>query len=298
MDQTTAPLRFTSYLALGDSFTEGMCDDLGPDGRYRGWADRLATALALEVLDPEVDGGDFRYANLAVRGKLIGQIVEEQLDPALACGAELVTLAGGLNDVLRPGCEIAVVQRRLGAAVERLLATGAVVVLFTSTDPSRRMAGSARLMPAIHQLRAFVTELGAHPRVAVVDLFPAACFDDRRLWAEDRLHLSPEGHRRVAEAARQALGRPSAFDWRAPLPTAAPVGRWAKLRGDLRWLRIHVLPWLGRRLTGRSSGDGRAGAHFDAELGKAVPTVISWLGMPAMGERPWPDVTGGAADSP
>ncbi|MDH6116131.1 lysophospholipase L1-like esterase [Kitasatospora sp. GAS204A] len=253
MDQTTtAPAPFSSYLALGDSFTEGMCDDLGPDGHYRGWADRLAAALASEV-----DGADFRYANLAVRGKLIGQIVDEQLAQAVASGAQLVTLAGGLNDVLRPGCDIAVVQARLGEAVERLLATGATVVLFTSTDPTRRMAGGARLLPAIRQLKAFVEELGAHPRVAVVDLFSAACFDDRRLWAEDRLHLSPEGHRRVAEAVCQALGRPAAFDWRAPLPPAAPPGGWAKLRGDLRWLRIHVLPWLGRRLTGRSSGDGR-----------------------------------------
>ncbi|MCX4749847.1 SGNH/GDSL hydrolase family protein [Kitasatospora sp. NBC_01287] len=252
MDQTTAPTRFSSYLALGDSFTEGMCDELGPDGHYRGWADRLAAALASEV-----DGGDFRYANLAVRGKLIGQICAEQLAPAESAGAELVTLAGGLNDVLRPGCDIAEVRARLGSAAERLLATGAVVVLFTSTDPTRRMAGGARLLPAITRLKAFVEELGEHPRVAVVDLFSARCFDDRRLWAEDRLHLSPEGHRRVAEAVLQALGRPPAFDWRAPLPPAPPVGRLAVLRADLRWLRIHLLPWLGRRLTGRSSGDGR-----------------------------------------
>ncbi|MGF1426057.1 SGNH/GDSL hydrolase family protein [Kitasatospora sp. LaBMicrA B282] len=253
MDQTAAaPAPFASYLALGDSFTEGMCDDLGPDGHYRGWADRVAAALAAERAPAE-----FRYANLAVRGKLIGQICAEQLAPAVAAGAELVTLAGGLNDVLRPGCEIAEVEAKLGAAVDELLATGATVVLFTSTDPTRRMAGSARLMPAIDRLRAFVREYGRQPRVAVVDLFGARCFDDRRLWAEDRLHLSPEGHRRVAEAVLQALGRPAAFDWREPLPPAAPVAWPAKLRGDLRWLRVHVLPWLGRRLTGRSSGDGR-----------------------------------------
>ncbi|WP_327069752.1 SGNH/GDSL hydrolase family protein [Kitasatospora sp. NBC_01302] len=252
MDQEPAFTRFSSYVAVGDSFTEGMCDELRPDGHYRGWADRLAASLAAEVAPVQ-----FRYANLAVRGKLIGQIGAEQLAPAVAAGPELVTLAGGLNDVLRPGCEIEAVRAQLGEAAEKLLATGATVVLFTSTDPTRRMAGSARLLPAIRQLRHFVQELGAHPRVAVVDLFTAPCFDDRRLWAEDRLHLSAEGHRRVAEAVRQALGRPAAFDWRAALPPAAPAGRAARIRGDLRWLRIHVLPWLGRRLTGRSSGDGR-----------------------------------------
>ena len=76
-------------------------------------------------------------------------------------------------------------------------------------------------------------------------------------WAEDRLHLSPEGHRRVAEGVLEALGRPTASDWRAPLPAAAPPGRAEKLRSDARWLGAHLGPWIGRRLTGRSSGDGR-----------------------------------------
>ena len=53
---------YTSFVALGDSFTEGMSDEL-PDGSYRGWADLLAARLAAR--EP-----GFRYANLAVRGKL------------------------------------------------------------------------------------------------------------------------------------------------------------------------------------------------------------------------------------
>ncbi|WP_035805241.1 SGNH/GDSL hydrolase family protein [Kitasatospora mediocidica] len=243
---------FRSMVAVGDSFTEGMCDELLPDGQYRGWADRVAARLAAEGAP-----GEFRYANLAVRGKLIGQICAEQVGEAVALGSELVTLAGGLNDVLRPGCDIDDVEAKLGEAAERLLAAGGTVVLFTSTDPTRRMAGSARLLPAILRMKAFVEGLGTRPRVAVVDLFSAGCFDDRRLWAEDRLHLSAEGHRRVAEAVLQALGRPAVFDWREPLPPAAPVGRVAKLRADARWLRIHVGPWLLRRITGKSSGDGR-----------------------------------------
>ncbi len=246
------PTAFRSYVAVGDSFTEGMCDDLLPDGQYRGWADRLAARLAAER---PADG--FQYANLAVRGKLIGQIHDEQVDRATAMGAELVTLAGGLNDVLRPRCDIARVEELLGAAATRLRAGGATVVLFTSTDPTRRMAGSARLLPAILRMKAFVHELAQDPGIAVVDLFSAPCFDDRRLWAEDRLHLSPEGHRRVAEAVLESLGRPVGSDWRAPLPTVAPPTRSEKLAADARWARTHLGPWIGRRLTGRSSGDGR-----------------------------------------
>ncbi|KOV13115.1 GDSL family lipase [Streptomyces sp. XY431] len=255
------PTAFRSYVAVGDSFTEGMCDDLLPDGHYRGWADRLAARLAAEHAAEHAAGhpaDGFRYANLAVRGKLIGQIHDEQVDRAAGLGAELVTLAGGLNDVLRPRCDIARVEELLGSAATRLRATGATVVMFSSTDPTRRMAGSARLLPAILRMKDFVHELAQDPGIAVVDLFSAPCFDDRRLWAEDRLHLSPEGHRRVAEAVLESLGRPAGFDWRAPLPATAPPTRAEKLAADARWVRTHLGPWIGRRLTGRSSGDGRA----------------------------------------
>ncbi|WP_441246770.1 SGNH/GDSL hydrolase family protein [Kitasatospora sp. McL0602] len=254
MDNTIAPTAIRSYVAVGDSFTEGMCDELLPGGDYRGWADRVAAALAAEL-----PGEEFRYANLAVRGKLIGQIHGEQIDRAALMRGELVTLAGGLNDVLRPGCDIVQVEQLLGSAAEALLAGGGTVVMFTSTDPTRRLGGSARLLPAILRMKAYVEGLAkAHPRLLVVDLFSAPCFDDRRLWDEDRLHLSPEGHRRVAAAVLEALGRPAGFDWRAPLPPVAPRSRAARVRADLHWLRLHLGPWIGRRLTGRSSGDGRA----------------------------------------
>src|SRR5690242_2421302 len=96
---------FRNMVSLGDSFTEGMCDSILPNGHYRGWADRVAERLAAELAAAE-PGAEFRYANLAVRGKLIGQIADEQGDAAVALGGELVTLAGGLNDVMRPGCDL------------------------------------------------------------------------------------------------------------------------------------------------------------------------------------------------
>ena len=248
---------FRSMVALGDSFTEGMCDSILPNGHYRGWADRVAERLAAELAAAEPDAAEFRYANLAVRGKLIGQIADEQGDAAVALGGELVTLAGGLNDVMRPGCDLDHVERTLGGLAERLAAGARRLVMFYSVDPSRRMRGSARIMPQTLRLQRFVGELGERENITVVDLFHVPAFDDARMWAEDRLHFSAEGHRRVAEGVLQALGYPASFDWREPLPPAPPVPRAARVRADLRWLRIHVLPWIVRRLTGKSSGDGR-----------------------------------------
>jgi lysophospholipase L1-like esterase len=237
---------YSSFVAIGDSFTEGMSDGR-PDGTYRGWADLLAGRLAAR-------SPGFRYANLAVRGKLIGQIVDEQSHPAAAMGAELVTLVGGLNDVLRPACDVGRVCERLEEAAERLTPHCKQLVLMRS--PGRRGPVLERFRPRMEQLFAFIDELAARHGAVVVDLFASEALGDRRLWADDRLHLGSEGHRRVAEAVWQALGHEPEADWNAPLAPAAVPG-WVKRRtADARFAREHLGPWIGRRLTGRSSGDG------------------------------------------
>ncbi|MFE0187662.1 SGNH/GDSL hydrolase family protein [Streptomyces sp. NPDC059008] len=251
--------RYTSFVAVGDSFTEGMSDGL-PDGSYRGWADLLAARLAART-------PDFRYANLAVRGKLIGQIADEQCGPAASMGADLVTLVGGLNDVLRPRCDVAEVCATLENAAGLLARGGGQLVLMRS--PGRRGPVLERFRPRMEQLFAWIDEVAARHGAVVVDLYGSRALADPRLWADDRLHLNAEGHRRVAEAVWQALGLPPASDWDAPLPAAAPPGWRARRTADLRFAREHLGPWIGRRLTGRSSGDGRTGAQFDAERGEA-----------------------------
>lgn len=239
---------YTSLVAVGDSFTEGMSDRT-PDGSYRGWADVLAGRLAART-------PGFRYANLAVRGKLIGQIVEEQVEAAAAMKADVVTLVGGLNDTLRPKCDMGRVRGLLGEAVERLAPSCGQLVLMRS--PGRNGPVMERFRPRMEELFAYVDELAARHGALVVDLYGAPALGDPRLWDVDRLHLTAEGHRRVAEAVWQSLGLAAEDDWRAPLPPAA-AARWASRRiADARFAREHLVPWIGRRLTGRSSGDGRA----------------------------------------
>lgn len=238
-----------SFVALGDSFTEGM-SDLLPDGTYRGWADVLATRLAARS-----DEG-FRYANLAVRGKLIQQIVDEQVDRAASMEADLVTLVGGLNDTLRPKYDMARVCGLLEESVEKLAPNCGQLVLMRS--PGRDGRVMERYRPRLEELCDFIDTLAARHGALVVDLFGAPSLSDPRLWADDRLHLTDEGHRRVAEAVWQRLGLESESDWTAPLPPAPPEP-WVRRRvTDLRFARQHLGPWLGRRLTGRSSGDGRS----------------------------------------
>ncbi|MEU8528521.1 MULTISPECIES: SGNH/GDSL hydrolase family protein [Streptomyces] len=237
---------YTSLVAVGDSFTEGM-SDLLPDGTYRGWADLLAARLAART-------PGFRYANLAVRGKLIGQIVDEQVDAAAAMKADVVTLVGGLNDTLRPKCDMGRVRGLLTEAVEKLAPSCGHLVLMRS--PGRNGPVMERFRPRMEELFAHVDELAARHGATVVDLYGAPALGDQRMWDVDRLHLTDEGHRRVAEAVWQTLGLPAEEDWRAVLPPAVRPGWAARRIGDARFAREHLGPWVARRLTGRSSGDG------------------------------------------
>ena len=94
-------------VCIGDSFTEGMCDELRADGHYLGWADRVARSLAQVSAS---SGGQVEYANLAVRGKLLDQVVDEQVPVAVALAPSILTFHAGPNDVLRRGTDLADLQ--------------------------------------------------------------------------------------------------------------------------------------------------------------------------------------------
>ncbi|MFD4572486.1 SGNH/GDSL hydrolase family protein [Streptomyces sp. NPDC058417] len=245
--QTNTTPPYSSLVAVGDSFTEGM-SDLLPDGTYRGWADLLAGRMAART-------PGFRYANLAVRGKLIGQIVDEQVPVAAAMGADVITLVGGLNDTLRPKCDMGRVRGLLTEAVERLAPACKQLVLMRS--PGRDGPVLQRFRPRMEELFACVDGLAVRHGALVVDLYGAPSLADPRIWDVDRLHLNPEGHRRVTEAVWQVLGYdPEDTDWRTPMPATLPPGWAARRIADARFTRQYLVPWISRRLTGRSSGDG------------------------------------------
>jgi lysophospholipase L1-like esterase len=246
-----------TYLALGDSFTEGMHDELGPDGRHRGWADRVAAALA-------VDEPRLRYGNLAIRGRLLDEVVAEQVPVALRLRPDLISFHAGANDVLRPRVDLGGLVYRYDLAVRALRETGAQVLLFTVIE---RAGGMGRLADGLAArfagFNASVRATAARRGALLADVGSVRALHDRRMWHEDRLHLAPEGHARVAAAVLETLGVDDPVRlggepgwWRRPLPPAPAAGRTAVLEADLRWARRHLAPWVGRRLRGTSSGVG------------------------------------------
>jgi lysophospholipase L1-like esterase len=241
------------YVAVGDSFTEGVGDELG-DGSVRGWADLVAGGLAAASEEP------VEYANLAVRGRLLAPIVTEQVPAALALdpAPTLLTFNGGGNDIMRPGIDQGRLMELTEQAVRRVVDAGVQLVLISGADPSARLPFGRTMRRRAGQLTDELEALAARYDVTFVNAFGDTELHRADYWSPDRLHLGPAGHRRVASLVLAALGHEVA---------AAAVDPWPqprrRMRAEARYYREHVLPWVGRHLRGRSSGDARTGKHLD-----------------------------------
>ncbi len=241
------------YVAIGDSFTEGMSDaDPGRENSYVGWADRLASHLAGIA---HAAGQEFAYANLAVRGRLLADVIGPQLDAAIDLGPDLVSMVGGGNDILRPKADLDSIADRLEDAVFRLRDAGADVLLATPTDPAGApVLRHLRGRHAIHSANIF--SIAQQHGCYVINQWGMGALRDFRLWSEDRIHMTSEGHRRVALNALSALGHDTdRADWSTPLPPPAPLGRREATAANAAWARTYLAPWVQRRLRGESSGD-------------------------------------------
>lgn len=244
----TVPWR--SYVALGDSLTEGL-EDRDADGQPIGWADRLAQHLADRA------GRPIAYANLAIRGRLLRPILDEQVEPALALKPDLVSLWGGGNDMLRPDADPDAMAAAVEAAVVHFRDAGADVLIGLGVDAKDSpIIKLTRNRTAIYNINlvGIAGRHGAH----IIDAWSMRSLHDWRMWHDDRLHLNAAGHARLAQAALVGLGlEPDSPDWDDPLAPQPPMGRREAFDWNLAWARDHVRPWLARRIRRTSSGAGR-----------------------------------------
>ncbi|WP_147108660.1 SGNH/GDSL hydrolase family protein [Nesterenkonia populi] len=235
------------FVALGDSFTEGIGDpDESRPGYHRGWADRVAEELAHGTRH-------FSYANLAVRGKLIEQIRDEQIAPALELKPDFITLCAGGNDVIRPGSDPDETARILDTMVQILATTGATMVLFTGPDVRETpVVGSIRGRVAIYNEN--IRTVAARHNAVVADMWSLRELTAKEMWDEDRLHFSALGHHIIARMVLNTLSVPHDL---SPVEARPVVERtWREARvDDAVWARQHLFPWVVRRLRGQSSGD-------------------------------------------
>ncbi|MGV8876853.1 MAG: SGNH/GDSL hydrolase family protein [Rhodoglobus sp.] len=236
--------QFASYVAIGDSFTEGVGDEL-PDGRVRGWADQVAMGLAL------ASTAEVSYANLAIRGRLLAPIISGQLSAAIALKPTLMSINGGGNDIMRPSVSLQTITDRLLAAVDAATGNGIHVLLLSGGDPSKHLPFGSVMAARGERLAQAVRDGLPRDNVTFVDNWADPELAQLRYWSVDRLHLNARGHARVASNVLSALAVAVPDFADADSPADDPRPRTAQ------YWREYVLPWVGRRLTGRSSGDNR-----------------------------------------
>ena len=256
-------MKYKRLIVCGDSYSEGMSDEI-INGQYRGWADRIADVMAQE--EPE-----FTYLNLAVRGKLLKQVIDGQLPVAIGyvTGPDtLLSFHAGANDALRPSYKPEVAQALYAEGVRRAAATGATLMLFTVLERTGNSGRGSDVWAArFSEFNKIVHVVGAEVGAIIVDANSETFFSDNRFLASDRLHLNTEGHNRVAQALLEKLGYPFDASWRIPLPPA-PKPSWLSRRiSSTIWFFSFGLPWIWRRLRGKSSGDGRSAKY---------PTPTRW----------------------
>lgn len=253
---------YARYVAIGDSSTEGL-EDPDEAGGYRGWADRLAQLLADAQPEP------LEYANLAVRGLRMGEIRQTQLDAALALRPDLLSVFGGVNDVIGRHCDFAAIRSDYEAVFGAARALGATVLTFTMPDPAAINPLGKHLRERMYALNAIIRSEAAAHDVLVVDFQHHPVAQDPRLWFEDRLHGNALGHALVASALAWRLGLPgSDTRWAEPLPDElVRPGPREQLVSDLDWAVHHLAPWLGRNLRGIPHGLG-------VTAKRPLPTVV------------------------
>lgn len=261
------------FVAIGDSQTEGVGDQPHCDGTDRGWADRFAEAL--EALSPGL-----LYANLAIRGRRIKQIHDEQLEPALALQPDLASVMAGANDLIRPGLDMDLTLDLMEDMQSRFRAAGATVL--SNTYPVAPGSGpfGHRVSDRFRTYNEGLREIADRHGTLLIDLETIPSTTDPRLWSYDRLHLNPAGHDRLAKAVFALVERAAeggnllALDsfapeevpeWARDLPPAPAVPKATEFRQDMGWVFRYLLPWVGRRMTGRSSGDGRAAKRAELQ---------------------------------
>ena len=246
-------MTFHRYVALGDSFTEGVGDpDPGRPNGVRGWADRAADVLATQT-------DDFGYANLAIRGRKLQAVLAEQIQPALALEPDLVTIYAGANDIMRPSVDIDGLVAGYDAALGQVVSAGAHLVMFTAFDPGGfPVFGTMRGRFAVYN--EFVREVAEHHGATLVDF-----------W-------------RMREYRRRACGPTTACTCRAP---ATSGWRWpCSMRSASTTTSppLDLPPAAPAHQEGAPRGQRRLGEDARGAVGQAAPDgkVVRRLARPSL----------------
>jgi lysophospholipase L1-like esterase len=241
---------YSRFVAIGDSQTEGLWDGDDSIGLV-GFADRLAA-----IVDSHYPG--LHYANLAVRGRRISDVLNDQLPQAMTMRPDLVSVCVGMNDATRPGRSFSRALAELRILHQRLAESSVTVLTTTFPDIGQILPAGRILASRMRRINEAITTAADRYGFKLVDLYNAESMKQPDTWSSDRVHGSTKGHVLFAAAAAEALALPSSnHDWAQAGPTATEPSWRARAYSQVLWTQNMFAPWMWRELRGRSVGDGR-----------------------------------------
>jgi lysophospholipase L1-like esterase len=256
---------YRSYVAIGDSLTEGLGDTNFNRSRFnQGWADRLAGILAAEA---KHFGEPFEYANLAIRGSTVVEILTSQLEDSLRIRPDLVTIMAGANDIMASRRGHDAIRALLRGAIARLYDAGIQVLIINTINPAHFSIFSTMARKS-REMSDLIEGVASEFEAPVLDVFSLKQFSRMSFWSDDLVHFSSHGHIMIANLAAEKLG----LSHRLPQQNHASIAepQWGLVQ-NARWFFVHVLPFWGRRIRGVSSGDNFNPKQFDLELFEPSP---------------------------
>lgn len=239
---------FRSYVALGDSLTEGLGDfDFEVTREGSGWADRVAQLLALRA---RAENESFAFANFALRGSATVSILTAQLEDALKLKPDLVTIMAGANDLSARKSELDGIRALFRGAITRLHEQGSHVILLTPIN-TRHLKLFTPYVPRAKRMADLVREIAAEFDVPVLNVFGISTLQHLQFWARDMVHFSGLGHIEVANRLAHLLGLDEELRFEKPQVLAPSRG----LISTLAWIGRDVAPFFLRAIRGVTSGD-------------------------------------------
>lgn len=255
-------------MAIGGSATEGL-QDFDEHGGYRGWADRLAEHIATAQHTP------IEYANLAIRSLRLHEIRTGQFDHALNLEPDLMSIVGGVNDVLAPRPDYAQLAADFNAMFRTATSRGISVCTFLMPDPTTLNPLGRYVRPRMQALNDLTRTAAVRAGVAYLDLTDHPVALDPRVWYEDWIHANWLGHRQMAAGMADLLGLPGFQGWDAPLPGHPPqLHALGRLGTEIDWAIRWLVPWVGRGVARVPRGRG-------VTAKRPVPGVITPAGVDA-----------------
>ena len=189
------------FIALGDSFTEGV-GDLLEGVPLRSAPDWLADWM--RAANPGM-----RYTNLATRGLRAAEIRSHQMQRGLNLGPDLVSVVAGANDCLRGPFSADSLKAELTLMFGAFEGIGAQI--FTASLPNFTLrlelpdGVRMRLRRNLETANRILRDLAGRYGAIFFDLWESDLDKNPALWSEDGVHPNALGYLEAAKAVAPLL---------------------------------------------------------------------------------------------